>query len=98
MAGDIDEGMEGGRIQDCPERYMYRAIFSNFLKANMNFIRDTRAAEEEIPKNRAKLTEMMEMAPYGIKCSECFSKASRLFDKEVSPMSSLQVYRDSDGG
>ena len=66
--------VEGGRIQDCPERDMYRAIFSNFLKANMNFIRDTRAAEEEIPKNRAKLTEMMEMALTALSAANAFPR------------------------
>lgn len=97
VAKDIDDCMEGGMTQDCPRRDKCRTLFGNFLKANISLIHDSRAAKEGISKNRAKLTEMKEKAPYGIKCGACFSEAFKLFDKEVSLMRFLQVVRNIDG-
>ncbi len=97
VAKDIDDCMEGGMIQDCPRRNKRRTLFSNFLKANIRLIHDSRAAKEGISKNMTKLAEMKEKAPYGIKCDACFFEASKPFDKEVSLMRSLQVVRNIDG-
>ena len=70
-----------------------RSLFSDLLKRNIEQIRDGKVSEESISKARSKLKGLRENARYD-QCVRCFSETSRILDKQVDLMHSLNIYRD----
>ncbi len=91
--GEIDRGLESQMAKDCHMKAACKALFCELLKTNLGQIRVGRVSEESIESARSKMRQMREKAPYD-QCSNCFSEAARLFDKQVGLMRSLKIYRD----
>lgn len=94
--GEIESGLESKMVRDCHMKETCKALFSDLLMSNLGQIRDRKVSEESISNARSKMKQMREKAPYE-HCSNCFSEAARIFDKQIDLMRSLSVYRDNDG-
>ena len=93
--GEIEGGLEGKMVRDCHMKEACKVLFSDLLKNNLDQIKEGGVSEDSISSNRSKLEKMRAKAPYE-KCKNCFSEAARLFDKQISLMRSLKIYRDND--
>jgi DNA-binding transcriptional ArsR family regulator len=93
--GEMENGLEGKMVKDCHMKEACKALFSDLLKNNLDQIKESEVSEDSISNARSKLEQMMEKAPYE-QCKNCFSEATRLFDKQVDLMRSLRIYRDND--
>ncbi len=93
--GEIEGGLERKMVKDCHMKETCKALFSDLLMSNLGQLRVGKVSEESISNTRSKMKQMRERAPYE-QCSNCFSEAARLFDKQIDLMRSLRVYRDND--
>jgi DNA-binding transcriptional ArsR family regulator len=92
---EIETGLESRMVRDCQMKETCKALFSDLLKNNLGRIREGEVSEEAVSSARAKMEQMRAKAPYE-QCRNCFSEATRLFDKQIDLMRSLRVYRDHD--
>ena len=90
---EIEQGLERNMEKNCHMREACRSLFSDLLKRNIEQIRDGKVSEESISKARSKLKGLRENARYD-QCVRCFSETSRILDKQVDLMHSLNIYRD----
>lgn len=92
--GEIEEGLQKKMAKGCHMREACKSIFSELLKRNIELIREGKVSEESVNKTRSKIKDLRAKAQYD-QCSNCFSEASRIFDKQINLMRSLNVYRES---
>ncbi|HUL61608.1 MAG TPA: winged helix-turn-helix domain-containing protein [Methanocella sp.] len=92
---DIDEGLDAHMVKNCDMRETCRKKFDEVLTGNAGLLRLDVVNEEKISGNRSDLTRIRKSAPYK-KCGICLTEASRLFEKEVNLMKSLQIYRSNE--
>ena len=92
--GEIEDGLEKKMVKDCHMREACKSLFSDLLKRNISQIKDGKVSEESIDKARSKINMLREKAQYD-QCGNCFSEASRIFDKQIDLMRSLNIYRES---
>jgi DNA-binding transcriptional ArsR family regulator len=92
---DVDEGLDAHMVKSCDMREACRKKFGDVLTGNASLLRLDEVSEEKLDGNRSELERIRESAPYK-KCGICFSEVSRLFDKEVNLMQSLQIYRSKE--
>ncbi len=78
-------------VKNCDMRETCRKKFGDVLTSNAGLLRLDEVSEEKIDGNRSELKRIRESAPYK-KCGVCFTEVSRLFEKEVNLMQSLQIY------
>jgi DNA-binding transcriptional ArsR family regulator len=93
--GEIENGLETKMVKDCHMKEACKALFLDLLKGNLNQIKEGNVSEESINTTKSKMEKMKDKAPYE-QCTNCFSEAARLFDKQIGLMRSLKVYRDND--
>lgn len=91
--GEIEQGLERNMVKSCHMREACKSIFCELLRGNIEQIREGKVSEESINKTRSKMKELREKAQYD-QCSNCFSEASRIFDKQIDLMRSLNIYRN----
>jgi len=94
VSEDIEDGLEGRMVRGCRMREACKALFSDLLLKNIGQIRDGPVPGDAAAKSRQMLQEMRSKAPR-VECSNCFSEASRLLDKQIDLMRSLRIYRES---
>jgi DNA-binding transcriptional ArsR family regulator len=92
---EIETGLESRMVRDCHMKETCKALFSDLLKNNLGQIREGEVSDEAVSSARAKMEQMRAKAPYE-QCRNCFSEATRLFDKQIDLMRSLRVYQDKD--
>jgi len=90
---EIEQGLERNMEKNCHMREVCRSLFSDLLKRNIEQIREGNVSEESVSKTRSKLEGLRENARYD-QCVRCFSETSRILDKQVDLMHSLNIYRD----
>lgn len=90
---EIEQGLEKNMSKNCHMREACKSIFSELLKRNAEQVRDGKVSAESISKIRSKLKDLRENARYD-QCVSCFSEASRILDKQVDIMHSLNIYND----
>ena len=95
VAEDVDEGLDAHMVKNCDMRETCRKKFGDVLTINAGLLRLDEVGEETIDENRSELKRIRDRAPYK-KCGTCLNEASRLFEKEVSLMQSLQIYRSAE--
>lgn len=88
---DVDEGLDARMVKNCDMRETCRNKLGDVLTGNARLLGLDAVSEDTIDENRSELKRIGEIAPYK-KCGICLSEASRLFEKEVSLMQSLQIY------
>lgn len=93
---DVDEGLDANMVKNCEMRATCRRKFGEVLADNAGLLRLGEVSVDRVDENRAVLQRIREKAPRK-KCDVCFSEVSRLFEKEVSLMQSLQIYRSQEG-
>lgn len=93
--GEIESGLESKMVKDCHMKMACKQLFSDLLKNNLGQIREGRVSDESISNTRSKMKQMRDKTPYE-QCSNCFSEAARIFDKQIDLMRSLRIYRDND--
>lgn len=93
--GEIESGLESKMVKDCHMKVACKQLFSDLLMGNLGQIRAGSVSEESIGNTRSKMKQMRDKAPYE-QCSNCFSEAARIFDKQMDLMRSLRIYRDND--
>ena len=91
VADDIERGLERGMVDPCEMRETCKSRFTEFLKENADLIKYDNVSKEVIDEKRAELGEIRKSAPFD-KCDICFSEVNSLFDKQLSLISSLQIY------
>ncbi|HEY3274441.1 MAG TPA: winged helix-turn-helix domain-containing protein [Methanocella sp.] len=91
VVDDVGEGLDARIVKNCDMREACRKKFGDFLTGNAGLLRLNEVSEEKIDENRSELARIRERAPYK-RCGTCLNEASRLFEKEVSLMQSLQIY------
>jgi len=92
---DVDEGLDAHMVKRCDMRETCRKKFGDVLTGNAGLLRLDEVSEETIDEKRSELERIRERAPYK-RCDTCLTEASRLFQKEVSLMQSLQIYRSKE--
>jgi len=90
---EIEQGLEKTMVKKCDMREACKSIFSELLKENIGQIQKSKVSEESIRKTRSKLKELRENARND-QCVTCFSEATRILDKQVDLMHSLNINRD----
>lgn len=90
---EIEQGLEKNMVKNCNMREACKSIFSELLEENIGQIREGKVSEESIRKTRSKLKELRENARKD-QCVSCFSEATRILDKQVDLMHSLNINRD----
>jgi len=68
-----------------------KSRFNEFLANNEDLILQDNVSNDIIDEKRAELGEIRRGAPFD-KCNVCFSEVSSLFEKQLSLISSLQIY------
>ena len=92
---EIERGLEKNMVKNCHMREACKSMFSELLKRNVEQIRGGKVSEESIRKTRSNLNGLKENARYD-QCISCFSEASRILDKQVDLMHSLNIYMEKD--
>ena len=91
VTDDIEKGLERSMVDPCKMRETCKARFTEFLENNATLIKQEDVSKETIKDKRAELDEIRINAPFD-KCDICFSEVDSLFDKQISLISSLQIY------
>lgn len=91
FADDITKGLERNMVDPCKMRETCKDRFTKFLETNTELIRQKKVSEEIINDRKIELEEIRKSAPFD-KCDICFSEVDSLFDKQISLISSLQIY------
>ncbi len=91
VVDDVESGLERGMVDPCEMRETCKSRFSEFLKDNADLIKCDSVSKEVIDEKRVELGEIRKSAPFD-KCDICFSEVNSLFDKQLSLISSLQIY------
>lgn len=91
VVDDIERGLERGMVDPCEMRETCKSRFTEFLNDNADLIKCDSVSKEVIDEKRAELGEIRKSAPFD-KCDICFSEVNSLFDKQLSLISSLQIY------
>jgi DNA-binding transcriptional ArsR family regulator len=90
---EVEQGLEKKIVGNCHMKDACKSIFSDLLKRNIEQIKEGNVPEGSINKTRSKMKELREKAQYD-QCDNCFSEASRIFDKQIDLMRSLRIYRE----
>ncbi len=88
---DIDEGLDTHMVKSCDMRETCRKKFGEVLARNAGLIKLDAVSEEKIDEYRSDLKDIQDKARFK-KCDTCFTEVTRLFEKEVNLMQSLQIY------
>jgi hypothetical protein len=91
VVDDVERGLERGMVDPCEMRETCKSRFTEFLNDNADLIRCDSVSKEVIDEKRVELGEIRKSAPFD-KCDICFSEVDSLFDKQLSLISSLQIY------
>ncbi len=91
--GEADQGLEKNMVKSCHMKDACKSMFSDLLKRNIEQIKEGNVPEGSINKTRSKMKELRDKAQYD-QCDNCFSEASRIFDKQIDLMRALRIYRD----
>jgi DNA-binding transcriptional ArsR family regulator/dsDNA-binding SOS-regulon protein len=95
VTDDIEKVLEKGMVDPCQMRETCKSRFTEFLGNNAYLIHQDNVSEEIINEKKAELGEIRKGAPFD-KCDVCFSEVNSLFDKQLSLISSLQIYSTDD--
>ncbi len=90
---EIEQGLEENMMKNCHMKEACKSIFSDLLKRNIEQIKEGNVSDGSINQTRSKMKELRDKAQYD-QCDNCFSEASRIFDRQIDLMRSLRVYRD----
>jgi len=90
---EVEHGLEEKMVNNCHMKDACKSRFSDLLKRNIEQIKEGNVPEGSINKTRSKMKELREKAQYD-QCDNCFSEASRIFDKQIDLMRSLRIYRE----
>jgi len=90
---DIEIGLERGMVNPCDMRETCKSRFTDFLMNNADIIRQDHVSEDLIDV-KIGISEIRKGAPFD-KCDVCFSEVNSLFDKQLSLISSLQIYSNN---
>ena len=90
--GEVEQGLEKNMVKNCHMKDACKSIFSDLLKRNIEQIKEGNVPEGSINKTRSKMKELRDKAQYD-QCDNCFSEASRIFDKQIDLMRALMIYR-----
>ena len=91
VADDRKNSLERGMVDPCEMRETCKSRFNEFLANNEDLILQDNVSNDIIDEKRAELGEIRKGAPFD-KCNVCFSEVSSLFEKQLSLISSLQIY------
>lgn len=91
FADDIKKGLKRNMVDPCKMRETCKDRFTKFLETNTELIRQNKVSDEIINDRKIELEEIRKSAPFD-KCDICFSEVDSLFDKQISLISSLQIY------
>ena len=90
---EVEQGLEKTIVSNCHMKGACKSIFSDLLKRNIEQIKEGNVPEGSINKTRSKMKELRDKAQYD-QCDNCFSEASRIFDKQIDLMRALSIYRE----
>jgi len=91
VADDRKNSLERGMVDPCEMRETCKSRFNEFLTNNEDLILQDNVSNDIINDKRAELGEIRRGAPFD-KCNVCFSEVNSLFEKQLSLISSLQIY------
>lgn len=91
VVDDVERGLERGMVDPCEMRETCKSKFTEFLKDNADLIKSDSVSKEVIDEKKVELGEIRKSAPFD-KCDICFSEVNSLFNKQLSLISSLQIY------
>lgn len=91
ITDDIEKGLERSMVDPCKMRETCKERFTEFLDNNAGLIKQENVSKDTINDKKAELEEIRKSAPFD-KCDICFSEVDSLFDKQISLISSLQIY------
>lgn len=92
---DIQNRLEKGMVDPCQMRETCKSTFTEFLSNNTDLLRNEKVSGDIIDKKRAELDEIKKEVPFD-KCEICLSEVNSVFDKQLSLISSLQIYNNED--
>ncbi|WP_414469006.1 winged helix-turn-helix domain-containing protein [Methanobacterium sp. ACI-7] len=95
VTDDIENSLENTMVDPCQMRDTCKVRFTEFLEDNAKLIKQDSVSKEIIGSKRAELDEIRKSAPFD-KCDICFSEVDSLFNKQVSLISSLQIYENNE--
>lgn len=95
VVDDVERGLERGMVDPCEMRETCKSRFKEFLNDNADLIKCDSVSKEVIGEKRVELGEIRKSAPFD-KCDICFSEVNSLFDKQLSLISSLQIYSNNE--
>jgi|AGTN01.2.fsa_nt_gi Bacterial regulatory protein, arsR family. len=93
---DVSEGLDARMVKNCEMRTACRKKLGDILAGNAELLGQDEVGEETIDGTRSALNHIRDNARYK-KCDICLTEASRLFEKEVNLMQSLQIYSSKEG-
>jgi len=91
VSDDRKTRLEMGMVDPCEMRETCQSRFNNFLANNEDLILLDNVSNDIINEKKAELSEIRKGAPFD-KCNVCFSEVNSLFEKQLSLISSLQIY------
>lgn len=92
---DIENQLEKGMVDPCQMRETCKLRFEEFLNKNTDLFRCETISNDTIDEKHDELSKIREEAPFD-KCDKCFSEVNSLFHKQLSLISSLQIYQNDE--
>jgi DNA-binding transcriptional ArsR family regulator len=97
LCEDVNERLHSQMTKDCETSEFCEFFFRDFLQETANLICRGKIEKKTLKMYRDKLEDLKKEAKTP-NCSNCFSEASDLFEKQIKLMRSLQIYEDMEEG
>lgn len=96
LCEDAGEKMHENMTLHCKMRELCESGFKDFFQETAGLVGREKVDEETIQIYRGKLKDMKDQAKTE-NCGKCFSEASKMFEKQIKLMRSLQIYESGEG-
>ncbi|MGB8892302.1 MAG: winged helix-turn-helix domain-containing protein [Methanoregula sp.] len=92
QVGTAKTDLSAHMVEDCAMRKTCYGVFMEFLERSAHHIRDGEVSDELIQSYRDRMKVLRKKGPYD-QCGTCFTEVGQLFEKQVSLMQTLGIYR-----
>ncbi len=89
---DINDSLEKHMTSPCERRETCKNVLSGFLQKNGALIKQKTVDEKTVNGNRQQLQQLAHANYIKPGCTQCFTEAQNLFEKQVNLMRSMQIY------
>ena len=89
---DINDSLEKHMTTPCERREHCKNVLSGFLQKNGTLIKQKNVDEATVNGNRQQLQQLAKDNYLKSGCTQCFTEAADVFEKQVNLMRSMQIY------